>query len=238
MLNLIFPKKSPQFAGFQFDAVLEDTLEASVELTRYPIESGVKVNDHRIVDPFRYYITGAIGSQPLKPLISPDMSWTDLQGIAIGAASNLLKNNPYIALVAGVSIGALAGNDQSRGSAALQQLIQLMQAGLPFDVDAVDIQLRDMVITKISRTREPENEEGLVVVVEIQELITLDRIQKDGSVQPNQSQLSANDPANTSCTRDMNRGEQIGGAPSAATSSAVTQATAVGTPLPALRVGQ
>lgn len=225
MLNIIFPKRSPLVNGFEFDAVLEDTFEASVELTRYPIESGVQVNDHRIVNPMKYYITGAIGSKPLRPLISPNVSVDDLLGTAIGAASNIFRDNPYVALVAGLSAGFLAGSDQSRGSATLEMFLRLMQQGLPFFVDAVDIQLKNMVITNMSRVRDPSTEEGLILVMEIQELITLDRITQSGGVSPNASQLIDGDPSQTAAVRAINRGQQMTSeAVSAATAYAVEQA--------------
>lgn len=236
MLNIIFPKKSPTVAGFQFDAVIEDTFEASIELTRYPIESGVQVNDHRIINPQKYYITGAIGSKPIKPLISAETTLSDLAGIGIGALSNLMRNNPYVAIIAGLSSGFLAGSTESRASAALDNFMQLMRAGLPFDVDAVDLQLRNMVITKISRTRDPENEEGLILVMEIQELITLSRINEEGGINPTSDQLNEGDPSQTSCTREANRGEQIPrGEVSTATSTAVRETVIIPTTLPPLR---
>lgn len=158
MLSLLFPNKSPQLAGYQFDATLEDTFEASIELTRYPIESGVQVNDHRIINPKKWFVTAAIGSKELKPL----MSASGLAGFAAGAASNIFRNNPLVAAVAGLSAGFLSGNNSSRASAALEFFVALMHSGLPFDVDAVDIQLTNMVITKISRTKDKDNELSLI----------------------------------------------------------------------------
>lgn len=208
MLNIIFPKKSPTVNGFQFDAVLEDTFEASVRITEYPIESGLNVNDHRIINPMKYYITGAIGTKPLKPLISADFQLEDLTNIAIGAATNILRRNPYVALAAGLTMGFLGGSEESRASATLEYLISLMRSGLPFDVDAVDIQLKNMVITSIKRTKDPANETGLIVILEIQELITLDRITEVNGEKPTADQLVDGDPSQTSCTREANRGEQ------------------------------
>ena len=49
----IFTKRSPTMGGVEFDAVLEDTLDLSVEVTSYPIESGVRISDHRIMQPIQ-----------------------------------------------------------------------------------------------------------------------------------------------------------------------------------------
>ena len=236
MLNIIFPKKSPTVNGFQFDAVLEDTFEATVEPSLYPVESGAMVNDHRIINPMKYFITGAIGSKPLRPLISPDVNIDDLAGIAIGAATNLFRKNPLIATAAGLGIGYLAGTEDSRGSTSLAMLIDLMRQGMPFDVDAVDIQLKNMVITKIRRTKDTENEQGLVVVLEIQELITLDRINEMNGERPTLDQLIDGDPSQTSCTRDTYRGQQMGSTSvDVATSTAVTQSVIIPSDIPPLQ---
>ena len=208
MLNIIFPEKAPMFDNFQFDATLEDTFEASIELTRYPIESGVYVNDHRIINPKKWFITGAIGSKPLRPLINKDLTADDLIGVGIGAASNIFRDNPLVAGIAGLSIGFLAGSDASRASATLEYLVGVMNSGVPFFVDAVDIQLKNMVITKISRTKDPSNEKGLIVTLDIQELIVLDRIENLDGLNPDSNELLDGDPSQTACTKTRNRGQQ------------------------------
>lgn len=214
IINLI-TKEAPKLGVLQFDAVLEDSFEASVELTRYPVESGVKVADHRIIQPIKYYLVGAISNNPLKTF--------DLVGLAAGGLSNLAGGNPYLAAAAGgasVFAGFLAGSKETRASAALEQLIELMVAGQPFDVvDAVDIQLKNMVITRISRDRDPETEGGLIFVAELQELIQLDRLAD--KTQPSQDQLADGDPAKSGAAADANSGQQVGQQPSGETTYAV-----------------
>lgn len=212
VISLLF-KQSPKLAGYEFDATLEDSFEASVELTRYPVESGVQVNDHRIINPFKYYLTGAMSNNPLKPIV------TDFVG---GVLSNASRDNPFIAAVSGMSAGFLAGSDATRSSAVLQKLMELMVSGLPFFVDAIDIQLNNMVITKLSRTRDPETENGLVFVAELQELISLDRLPSKN--QPSQKQLPDADPSKTAAAANVNLGQQAGYSPDAATTFNVNSA--------------
>lgn len=207
----ILTRQSPTIAGYQFDAALEDTFEASVELTRYPVESGVKVADHRVINPMKYYITGAISNNPLKVF--------DLVGMAAGGLSNLAGNNPYVAAVAGLSAGFLAGSNNTRASSTLEFLLDLMINGLPFDVDAVDIQLKGMVITRLSRDRDPENEGGLIFVAELQELVSLDRL--SDKTQPSQDQLPDGDPAKAGAAATASTGQQVGGTPGVSTTHQV-----------------
>lgn len=235
MLNIILPKKSPLVNSYAFDAVLEDTLEMSMELTRYPVESGVSINDHRIVNPTKYFIKGVYGSKPLKPLISPATSISDLAGIAIGAATNLLRKNPLVAAIGGLSAGFLAGSQATRASSALEYFVTLMRQGQPFNVDAVDVQLKNMVITKLSRTKDPSNEMGMILVLEIQEIITVDRINANGSVAPSEDQLPMGDPARAACVKSVSGGlKSAASGVTAAVASAVKQAVVIPRTLPSL----
>ena len=193
----IFTRQAPTIAGYAFDAVLEDTFEANITVTSYPVESGVRISDHRILQPFKWTLTGAVSNNPLK--VQP----TDF---AAGLLSNL-TDNPLVATVAGLSAGWLAGSDETRSSTTLQFLLTLMQSGDPFDIDAGDILLKNMVITRLSRTKEPRNENGLEFVAELQELIILDRIQRDDA--PSQDQLREGDPAESAVSRAVNRGQAI-----------------------------
>ena len=196
IINL-FTKQAPTLAGYSFDAVLEDSLEASVEWTSYPVETGVNVNDHRIIQPVKWTLTGAVSNNPLQVQITDFLA---------GGLSNL-TNNPYVATVAGLAAGFLSGSDETRSSTTLEFLINLMVAGEPFDIDAGDIQLQNMVIGRIGRTKNPENEQGLVFVADLQELITLDRIPQSG--QPSQTMLRDGDPAKSGVSSLIRKGRVL-----------------------------
>lgn len=205
----IFTRKAPTIAGYAFDAVLEDTFEASVSITTFPIESGVRVADHRIFNPFKWTMTGAISNNPVK------VQLTDFLG---GALSNL-TDNPIVSTVAGLSAGFLAGSDDTRASTTLDFLIWLMSSYDPFDIDAGDILLKNMAITRISRTKEPRNEGGLEFVVEMQEVIELHRIAAGDERWS--YQLRKDDPSQSALTRAVNKGQMIAKEASASVTNAV-----------------
>ena len=196
IINL-FTKQAPTIAGYQFDAILEDTLDVSVEWTVYPVESGVNVNDHRIIQPVKWSLTGAVSNNPLK---------VQLTDFLAGGLSNL-TNNPYVSAVAGLAAGFLAGSNETRASTTLEFLINLMRTGEPFAIDAGDIQLQNMVISRIGRTKDISNEQGLIFVCELQELITLQRLQNLS--QPVQSQLRDGDPAKSGIAGVVRKGQQL-----------------------------
>lgn len=188
----------PEICGYTFDAVLEDELEFSVDLPTYPIESGAEITDHRIINPIRYRIVIAISNTPLQ------QNFSDLGLSMAGGLVSNLTDNPLVASIAGLSAGFLASSDGTRASAALETLIGILEYSKPFDVQCGDITLEDMVITRITRRKTPENENALEAVLELQELVTLDRLSSDG--QPKHTQLSKETVEQYSCSATVNKG--------------------------------
>jgi len=192
----LFTRTAPVIAGFEFDAVLEDNLNASVEFTQYPIESGANVTDHGIILPFRYQLIGAVSNNPLRPQL------TDFTG----ALAEILGNSAIVNTVAGLSAGLLAGSADTRASETLNFLLSLMIARAPFDVDAGDIQLTNMVINNIERNKTPLNEGGLEFIADLQELPTLNTTL--GNTQPSQNELREGDVSQSQIAALVNKGER------------------------------
>jgi hypothetical protein len=180
LINLLV-KRGPQLGSLQFDAVLSDDLDASVDIVQYPIETGTPIADHIIYQPIRYTMTGAVSNNPLK------VSITDFTGVL----TNLVDDNPFIAAGAGLFAGWLSGSNETRSSTTLNTLLDFMYSGQVFTVDTGEITLNNMVIQRIGRSKDPENENGLIFVAELQQIVTLDRV-ANGS-QPAQYQLNSND---------------------------------------------
>lgn len=149
----------------KFDAVLEDTLEAAVELSDYPIEIGSRANDHRIKVPIKWTMTGGVSNNPVK------VSLTDFTGVL----SELESNSGVLSLTAGIFAGMLQSDKSTRASDTLQALLKLMYSGDPFSVDTGEIVLQNMVIQSIRRTKDASNENGLMFsaqLVEWQDIAT------------------------------------------------------------------
>lgn len=193
LINLLV-KRGPQLGSLQFDAILSDDLDASVDIVQYPIETGTPIADHIIYQPIRYTMTGAVSNNPLK------VSITDFTG----ALTNLVDDNPFIAAGAGLFAGWLSGSNETRSSTTLNTLLDFMYSGQVFTVDTGEITLNNMVIQRIGRSKDPENENGLIFVAELQQIVTLDRV-ANGS-QPAQYQLNSNDVSSTSISGLIERG--------------------------------
>ena len=194
----LFTKKAPTFniggGIIAFDAVLEDTLEASVEYTSFPLEVGANASDHGIIQPITWTITGLASNNPL--------------GLEPSQITGFLTNFfdiPGLSAIAGLAAGFLSGSDETNAGATLQLLLGLMYLREPFDIDAVDIQLSNMVITNITRTKNPNNENGLEFTAELMELPLISTVITTN--QPGQSQLRDFDPAKTQSTALVKKGE-------------------------------
>tara|TARA_Y100000310_G_C20677507_1_gene813943 strand:- start:770 stop:1438 length:669 start_codon:yes stop_codon:yes gene_type:complete len=181
-----------------FDAVLEDRFSASVEYTRFPIEIGALATDHGIIQPRLWSLKGTVSNNPLT------LELTDFAG---GFLSNFFDSG-VIATVGGFSAGFLSGSDNTRASAALTTLLNIMVARIPFAVNAGDITLDNMVIADLFRNKTPENENGLEFEAVLMELPTLATVITNQ--EPKASQLPDNDPAKTQASSIIERGELLG----------------------------
>ncbi len=192
----LFSTKSPTIAGLEFDAVLEDTYEADIELTRYGVEVGTNVADHAIIQPIRWRLIGAMSNNELRA------SATDF---ITGAVSS--QFSAVGAFTSGLSAGFLAGSSDTRSSSTFRALQDLQIARQPFAIDAGDVTLVNMVIVSLRRTKTADNEGGLIFECDLQELPTLDTVISRQSA-PNQGDLSEDDPAQTQATSLIEKGEQ------------------------------
>ena len=191
----IFTRRTPSISSLQFDAVLETTFEAPVEFTDYPISSGARAIDHGIINPYVYTMTIAVSNNPLRTTASD----------VVSGVINGVFDNPIIANSAGILANVFNDKPETRSATVLESLVALRLAREPFDVDTGELILQNMVITNITQNKTPENEGGLIAVVSMQELATLDTVLNRTS--PVQSQLRVGDPSQTQATTDVNYGD-------------------------------
>lgn len=159
----IFTKKAPNIGGLEFDAVLEGITSKSITLTEYPVEFGANVNDHRIINPDRYLMTGAISNTPLG------FGLNDIGMIGIGAAATAIGGVAG-GLVSSVAAYLLAGDDSTRSSAGWAALSELLYSGEPFEIDTGKEILSDMVLIRLDRREDPEIEDGIVFQAELKKI--------------------------------------------------------------------
>jgi len=206
----ILTKNSPTIAGYEFDAILEDTLVSEVMNSGYTIEIGARASDHRIVMPKKWSLVVAISNNPVK------VQLTDF----LGAASYIDTNSGLLATGAGIGAGFLSGDNSTRSSSALEFLLDL-QLGEPFDIDAGDITLINMQIDKITRVKDPSTEGGLIAQCELSESPRLSTTISINS--PTVGTLNPTDSSYTSAASQVDKGEILGSLATTATISAVSE---------------
>lgn len=165
-LMSIFAKNLPKIGPLEFDAKLEGKTNKSVQLTRFPIEFGAPVNDHAILLPNRYLLTGAVSNSPLG------LGLSDIGMMGAGAIATAVGGIGGAAISA-VSAYLLSGGNETRASTAWASLSALLESRTKFDLDTGKEIMRDMVLVDLYEGTVPENEDGLVFVAELYQVRTI-----------------------------------------------------------------
>lgn len=162
-LMSIFTKTLPKIGPLEFDAKLEGITSKAISLTQYPVEFGANTNDHAILLPNRYLLTGAVSNSPLG------LGLDDIGMMGAGALATVVGGVGGAAISA-VSAYLLSGGDDTRASTAWASLTAIMEARGRFDLDTGKEIMRDMVIIRLDERTRPENEDGLVFIAELQQV--------------------------------------------------------------------
>lgn len=162
-LMSIFTKTLPKIGSLEFDAKLEGIASKAITLTQYPVEFGANTNDHAILMPNRYLLTGAVSNSPLG------LGLDDIGMMGAGAIATAVGGVGGAAISA-VSAYLLSSSDETRASTAWAALTALMESRGRFDLDTGKEIMRDMMIIRLDERTRPENEDGLVFIAELQQV--------------------------------------------------------------------
>ncbi|OOG85703.1 hypothetical protein B0E42_12935 [Pseudomonas sp. A25(2017)] len=162
-LMSIFTKTLPKIGPLEFDAKLEGITSKAISLTQYPVEFGANTNDHAILLPNRYLLTGAVSNSPLG------LGLDDIGMMGAGALATVVGGVGGAAISA-VSAYLLSGGDDTRASTAWASLTALLEARARFDLDTGKEIMRDMLLVRLDERTRPENEDGLVFIAELQQV--------------------------------------------------------------------
>lgn len=187
-LMSIFSKTLPALGIIEFDAKLEGVTSKSVYLTQFPVEFGANVNDHAIVLPDRYLLTGAISNTPLG------LGLDDIGMMGVGAVASAVGGVAGAA-ISSVAAYLLAGSEETRAATAWRALSAMMKTRAPIELITEFETLQEMVIVRLDQRTRPEDEDGLVFVAELQECLRVSS--KVGQGVTSADQLLKNDPVAT-----------------------------------------
>lgn len=184
----IFSKTLPMLGQIEFDAKLEGVTSKAVQLTQFPVEFGANVNDHAILLPDRYLLTGAVSNTPLG------IGLDDIGMMGVGAVATAVGGIAGAA-ISTVSAYLLSGSEATRAATAWAALTAMLQARARFDLVTEYETLKDMVLIRLDQRTRPEDEDGLVFVAELQQVRIVKSLITRGVTSADQ--LQQNDPVAT-----------------------------------------
>ena len=181
----IFTRSQPSIGGVYVDAVLEESTELQTEITEFPIEDGSVGNDHAVVRPLRLTMTIGVSDNPFRVARAkaseaagalPGLGVGVGAGLGVGAAIGRLSGRA--AAVAGLLAGAAntSGQAASYSTSVLEKIRALQRDCAIIDVvPAKGPIYQGCMITRTYQQTTKQNEGGLELVVELQQLQIIDQ---------------------------------------------------------------
>lgn len=188
----IFTKTLPKLDQLTFDAKLEGVTSKAVQLTQFPVEFGANMNDHAILLPNRYLLTGAVSNSPLG------LGLDDLGMMGAGAVASAVGGVAGAAIT-GVAAYLLSGSEETRAGTAWRALSALLASRRPFDLVTEYETMQDMVLIRLDQRTRPEDEDGLIFIAELQQarIIGTRESTRPGRGVTSADQLAQNDSVTT-----------------------------------------
>jgi hypothetical protein len=184
----IFSKTLPALGLIEFDAKLEGVTSKAIQLTQFPVEFGANANDHAILLPDRYLLTGAVSNTPLG------IGLDDIGMMGAGAVASAVGGVAGAAISA-VSAYLLAGSDETRSATTWRALSALLKSRAPIELVTEYETMPEMVIIRLDQRTRPEDEDGLIFIAELQEIRRISS--QVGQGVTSADQLAQNDPIAT-----------------------------------------
>ena len=181
----LFTQSRPNIGELYFDGVLEESSELVTEASEFPIENGSVGHDHAVLRPMMLTMTVGISDNPFRALRAQAGEaggpiTGNLLGTAAGAGISKLSQDIAVAagLASSVANAAFAaGQATTRSESALEEIrLKQRRRELLTVVDSGGKIYENVIITRTSRTRTKENEGGMILLVEMMEMLTVSSI--------------------------------------------------------------
>lgn len=147
----LFLRTKKSIGGIQLDAVLVESHDSSVTLTRNPVEFGADTTDNAVI-------------QPKKITIQAVVSDTPLGAAALGQ---------IVDTVTGL-FGTSTAKNITRSNAAYNALIQLQEAREPLEIQTKLKLYTDMVITNVRVVQDKDNSRSVTLLINLEEVLIVE----------------------------------------------------------------
>ncbi len=163
----LFIRTKRSIGGIQLDAVLSESHNNTIRLTKNPVEFGAEITDHAIIEPKRINILAEVSDTPL--------------GVA--------AFGQIVDLITGL-FGTATTGDITRSNAAYNAMVQLQETREPLDIQTRLRLYTDMIITNISTTQDKDSSRIARMSIDLEEVL----IVESELVQLEASQLEVGTP--------------------------------------------
>ena len=147
----LFIRTKKSLGGIQLDAVLSETHNNVVKLSKNPVEFGAEITDHSIVEPKKITIVAEVSDTPLG---------TAAFGELIDPVTSLF--------------GTSTSGNNTRSSAAYNSLILLQEQREPIEVQTRLKLYTNMIITNISTSQDKNSSRMVGMVIALEEIIIVE----------------------------------------------------------------
>lgn len=189
----LFVRTEKSIGGIQLDAVITETHNNQVRLTKNPVELGADITDHVIVEPKKINILAQVSDTPL----------------------GLAALGQIVDTVTGL-FGTSTSQNVTRSNAAYNAMVQLMELREPIEVQTKLKLYSNMVITNITTTQDKNSSRVALMNITLEEVL----ISESKLVKLNADQLSEGSARNQGTSAD-NKGRQEAVTPNETTSKSV-----------------
>lgn len=213
----VFTQRRPVIAGLVFDATITESTEMVTDVTEFPIETGAVGNDHAVQRPLRITMRVGISDNPARAIRA--LATDPIPGVGgeiVAGATGVVIGQGVGTAVGGLGGDAAsaagvnatlanaaysAGQPTTRSQSALDAIRDIQKRNRIIDVVGAKTQYENCMITSTRQETNKENEQGLELVVEMQQLILVDTSPRTPATP------AQNDPAGTQAQapRDLGR---------------------------------
>lgn len=165
-----FNEEGEALAPLIAQAVIEEVHDDELVITEHPIEQGAAISDHSYKRPAELVISCGWSNSPSAPggLIGLAVGVGAAVGGRAGQAIAILSQAPAT-LQAAQSI--LSGNSSDQVRAIYQQLLDLQNSRIPFDVLTGKRAYRNMMFKRLRTATNRETENSMILVAHCQEVL-------------------------------------------------------------------
>lgn len=189
----LFVRTQKSIGGIQLDAVLSETHNNTVRLTKNPVELGADITDHAIVEPKKIVIVAEVSDTPL----------------------GLAALGQIVDLVTGL-FGTSTTQNITRSNAAFNAMVLLQEQREPLEIQTKLRLYQDMIITSLVTTQDKDSSRIALMTIILEEVL----ITESQVVQLTPEQLQAGTTTEQASSAEK-KGRQESVTPSDTTSTSV-----------------